>query len=102
MHLVHLMQCTVPVSVQQLTRIVCACLPAADNIPAPQEAQKAPGLQRVGELMRVVASVADDDEGAAVRDLLMPLLAAVQGVTQDVVAVHDKAVGQVLGEVRFC
>lgn len=71
-----------------------------DSQTAARTVQKAPGLQRVEELMRVVASRADVDQEAAVRDLLMPLLAAVQGVTRDVVAVHDKAVGEVLGEVR--
>ena len=65
----------------------------------PNSLGKAPGLQRVEELMRVTASVADEDEEVAVRDLLIPLLRAVQGGSTDVVAVHDKAVCEVLGEV---
>lgn len=78
--------------------------PDGDGQEAAQGTEKAPGLQRVEELMHVAASAADSENAAvidaAVKDFLVPLLFAVQGVTRDVVAVHDKAVGEVLGEVR--
>lgn len=70
-----------------------------DDQAAGQATDKAQGLQRVAELMRVAANIADGDEQAAVQHFIMPLLQAVQGETKDVVAVHDKALGEVLGEV---
>jgi hypothetical protein len=63
--------------------------------------RKAAGLQRVEELMRIVASLADSNEEAAVKDLLVPLLRAVQGPIVDVVAAHDRGTAEVLREVSF-
>jgi hypothetical protein len=70
------------------------------NGDASSRPSKAAGLQRVEELMRVVASAAEYNEEAAVNDLLVPLLRAVQGATVDLVAVHDRAVADVLREVH--
>jgi hypothetical protein len=60
--------------------------------------RKAAGLQRVGELMRVVARLADANE-AVVKELLVPLLRAVQGPIIHVVTAHDRGTAEVLREV---
>lgn len=70
---------------------------AGDSAEQEGTRQKAAGLQRVEELMRVVVSAEDPER--EVDGILIPLLEAVQSSSKDVVAVHDRAVYAILREV---
>jgi hypothetical protein len=69
---------------------------AGDQQLAEGDMKKAPGLRRVEELMRVIASA--NDMSGAVKHVLLPFLFSVQGSSINMFA-YDRALHAILSEV---